>query len=336
VLARRLTTWQLCIRVALLCTALLCHPLLSAQATKPSLTVTVMTYNIQQLGYPSWLASHFEKERLTLIPQTLLALAEHPDVVVFQEVFTEHAFGFLVQELSAQYPYHTGVVAEDCRAASWSSVGGDCRQRSYKGNGGVTIFSRWPIAAQHAYVYHAVRISTTFDFMAQKGAVYARISQNGQALHVLGTHLQARPDAASHTIRMRQLQEMRDWFDDFKVPKSEPVILAGDFNVSSGDREGLAELLRVTQASVELSSQDIGSISPATNEYLNLISFRPEEKTLDFVLYRTDHLNPSNRPLLKVLNFKSATPWTGPRVFRKDVELRDLSDHYPTLAAFEF
>ncbi|MCZ6501340.1 MAG: sphingomyelin phosphodiesterase [Gammaproteobacteria bacterium] len=293
-----------------------------------------MTYNIQQLGYANWIANHFEKERLMLIPETILALDEKPDILILQEVFTEYSFNFLVKKLSDEFPYHTAVVAQDCNQTVWTSVQGDCRVNSYKGNGGVSIFSRWPITAKHAYVYRSGRISSTFDFLAQKGAVYASISIAEQRVHVLDTHLQA--DSGSHDIRMRQLEEMRLWFDSFSVPKSEAVILGGDFNVSSNDVNKLAELFSVTKSRFELSSQKFGSISPGTNQYLNLISSRISEKTLDFVLYRTDHLLPINRPMLKVLDLKSDKSWTGTRLFSNDVEMKDLSDHYPTFVVFQF
>ena len=297
-------------------------------------TFTVMTYNIQQLGYPNWIANHFEKERLLLIPKTILASKEKPDILIFQEVFTEFSYNFLVKNLSYEFPYYTGVVAQNCNQIMWTTVRGDCREKSYKGNGGVSIFSRWPIGAKHAYVYRSGRVSSTFDFMAQKGVVYANILIGEQQVHVLGTHLQA--GGANHDIRMKQLEEMRLWFDSFDVPKSEVVILAGDFNVSSNDSDKLAELLSVTKSKFEFSSQIFGSISPGTNQYLNLISSRKAEKTLDFVLYRTDHLLPINRPILKVLNFKSNKPWTGNRLFSKDIEMKDLSDHYPVFVVFRY
>jgi hypothetical protein len=54
------------------------------------------------------------------------------------------------------------------------------------------------------------------------------------------------------------------------------------------------------------------------------------------VLYRTDHLQPLNQPRLQVINLKSSVPWTGKRLFSPDIELFDLSDHYPVSMEFEF
>lgn len=300
--------------------------------------IIVMTYNIQQLGYADWMANHFEKQRLALIPAAILSLDQRPDILILQEVFTEHSFRFLVTALSHDYPYHTEVVAESCVNVDWTSVAGNCQQDSVKGNGGVLILSRWPMEEKHAYVYFAGRISATFDFLAQKGVVYARIAvalgEKQQRVHILGTHLQA--DGGSHDIRMQQIEEMRLWIDQFKIKKTDAIILGGDFNVSSNEPAKLAELLNRTNTSLTFSTSELGSVSPNTNRYLNLISTKNSEKTLDFILYRRDHLTPKNKPVLQVVNLKSGKVWKGTRIFGSDIEMNDLSDHYPTLMVFEF
>ena len=309
--------------------------------------ITVMTYNIQQLGYPNWIANHFEKQRLELIPDTIMALPTRPDVLIFQEVFTEHSFTFLVNAMSAVYPYHTQVAGEDCDDSRWASISGDCEASLIKGNSGVLIFSRWPIEQQHAYVFHAVRVSKSFDFLARKGVVYAKIQLARHrpkeplepiTLHIFGTHLQA--SVEEHDIRLRQLDEMRRFIDGFQIPKQEPVILGGDFNISSTNQSRFEDLLSHAVAKVNLAQNGIGSMSDRTNTYRRLLAgadtqIRPET-TLDYLLYRTDHRQPVNNPTLQVIDLKSKTPWLGARLFKPDIELRDLSDHYPAIIEFEF
>jgi phospholipase C len=303
--------------------------------------MTILSYNIQQLGYPNWAGDHFEKERLEMIPQALLSLDKQPEVLIFQEVFTLKAFDFLVKKLSAHYPFHTLVAGENCQDPTWASVSGNCQEDTVKSNSGVLIFSIWPIAEQHAYVYRAVRISKTFDFMAQKGVVYAKIQiGTGQPsyLHVFGTHLQA--TAKDHDIRMLQISEMRKFIDSFAIPASDPVILGGDFNVSSTQQARLDDLLSGANVALTLETEGVGSSSDATNGYRQLLSGpnakqRPD-KTLDYVFYRTDHLHPVNQPKLQVINLKSRSPWTGTRLLNPDVELFDLSDHYPVALEFVF
>ena len=329
--------------IFILATSVLASPLLkqkSAASAAPQ-TITMMTYNIQQLGYPNWMANHFEKQRLELIPETIKALSKRPDVLILQEVFTEHSFKFLVNMMSEIYPYHTQVAGEDCKDRRWTSVSGNCEANLIKGNSGVLIFSRWPIEQQHAYVFHAVRVSKSFDFLARKGVVYAKIQVEREkpiALHVFGTHLQA--SAKEHDIRLLQLDEMRRFIDGFQIPAEQPVILGGDFNISSTDQSGLNDLLARAIAKVTLPEGGIGSISDSTNGYRRLLAgadseIRPDT-TLDYLLFRTDHLHPVNNPTLQVIELKSKNPWLGTRVLKPDVELYDLSDHYPAITEFEF
>lgn len=316
-------------------------PELTGSALDDAQKITMMTYNIQQLGYANWMANHFEKQRLALIPEAIEALSNRPDVLIMQEVFTEHSFTFLVNKMSEMYPYHTQVAGEDCKDPLWGSVSGNCKASFFKSNSGVLIFSRWPIEQQHAYVFNAVRVSKTFDFMAQKGVVYAKIQVEAEkplALHVFGTHLQA--SVEEHDIRLRQLGEMRAFVDSFNIPSDDPVILAGDFNISSSNKERLKDLFSHAVARVSLAKNGIGSISDSTNAYQRLIrgtdaEIRPD-RTLDYVLYRTDHRPPINDPTLHVIELKSEIPWIGRRLFKPDIELTDLSDHYPTLVELEF
>lgn len=329
--------------IFILVTSVLATPLLnqkSATSTAPR-PITVMTYNIQQLGYPNWMANHFEKQRLELIPETIEALSQRPDVLILQEVFTQHSFKFLVNRMSDIYPYHTQVAGEDCEDHRWASISGNCEASFIKGNSGVVIFSRWPIEEQHAYVFHAVRVSKSLDFLARKGVVYAKIQvQREQAitLHVFGTHLQA--SAEEHDIRLLQLDEMRQFIDAFEIPKDEPVILGGDFNISSVNQSRINDLFAHAVAKVTLPEGSIGSISDSTNGYLRLLAGADSkispDISLDYLLFRTDHLQPVNNPTLQIIKLKSKTPWVGARLLKPDVELTDLSDHYPAIIEFEF
>ena len=319
----------------------------AAATAKGAQAITLMSYNIQQLGLPNWIANHFEEHRLELIPETIKALSKRPDVLILQEVFTQYSFDFLVTRLSESYPYHTQVAGEDCNDSRWHSVTQNCAASLIKGNSGVLIFSRWPIAQQHAYVFNAVRVSKSFDFLARKGVVYAKIQVERAnpkqqiaplTLHVFATHLQA--SVEEHDIRLLQLDEMRHFIDGFQIPASEPVVLGGDFNISSANQSRLNDLFTHSLAEVTLDDAGIGSMSDFTNGYRRLLAgadsdVRPDT-TLDYLLYRSDHLQPVNNPRLQVINLKSSTPWLGSRVLQADVELTDLSDHYPVRLELEF
>jgi len=200
-------------------------------------------------------------------------------------------------------------------------------------NSGVFILSRWPIEERLSLSYENYRVSYTFDFMARKGAVYARINKQGKVFHITGTHLQA--DGMSHDVRMAQLDEMKVWLDSLHIKKTEPLILAGDFNVDAEVSVQFGEMLSRSNAWVEMPKEGIGSVSN-TNQYLKLIYGEAKEKVLDYVHYRVDHLNPKNSPVLKPLNFKSKIPWLTERIVAENEEIFDISDHYPVVVHFEF
>lgn len=297
----------------------------------------VMSYNIQQLGYPDWFGSHFEQSRLELIPDAIRALPLRPDVLVFQEAFTDASADYLKAALLKEYPFSTLVVANECDKG-WDSVEGNCTEDTVKHNGGVMILSRWPIDERHAYVYKAVRVSYTFDFMAQKGAVYAALTMMKgnfkKRIHVIGTHLQA--DGGSHDIRVQQLKEMKTWIDQFDIPKNEPIIMAGDFNIDMAETQKFADMLTVTNTSVEFKKTSLSSVSPSTNAYLKMIYGFATEHTLDFILYRLDHLLPKNKAQVSVVNLKSKREWQTESWLSESVKMKDLSDHYPVITSFQF
>jgi phospholipase C len=301
-------------------------------------SLNVMSYNIQQMGFPGWFDNHFEKKRLEKLPERILEMENFPDVIIFQEVFLPSAHAYIKKSLSKEYPFATQIGGEGCGLKDWSQIAVNCLEQNirYKltHNSGVFILSRWPIEQSYSLSFQNYRVSYTFDFMARKGAVYARINKQGKVFHIAGTHLQA--DAMSHDVRMAQLEEIKNWLDSFQINKAEPVILAGDFNVSSKQKSQFDDMLSKSNTWVDFLETKLTSVSSLTNKYLALIYGAVEEKTLDYILYRVDHLPPKNSESLKVLNFKSKTPWLAERFFSDDQQIYDISDHYPVVARFEF
>ena len=54
--------------------------------------------------------------------------------------------------------------------------------------------------------------------------------KEGHLFHLVGTHLQADEvgdEATAQEVRVKQMQEMRDWLAEFNIPKTEPVIVIG-------------------------------------------------------------------------------------------------------------
>lgn len=72
--------------------------------------------------------------------------------------------------------------------------------------------------------------------MSAKGVVYARILKTNtqgikQVFNVFGTHMQAWDSVEAANTRLKQQQSINTFIDSLNIPKSEPIIIAGDFNV---------------------------------------------------------------------------------------------------------
>jgi len=98
-------------------------------------------------------------------------------------------------------------------------------------NGGVIIYSRWPIEAT-AEIQYSLCGPSSSDCLSQKGVKYARINKLGKKYHVFGTHMDAGSDEPDITARHVQIGEIRRFIDSLNIPTTEAVLLGGDFNIS--------------------------------------------------------------------------------------------------------
>ena len=318
----------------------------SAWAQRPDLSV--MAYNIMQLPVQDW----DQTQRLAHLDDAIRAMPETPDVIAFSEVFTDDAYNTL-QSLSDIYPYLTPVVGLNCNGGGWDSISGNCSNSPFVIRGGVVIASKWPITAQHQHVFVA-SLQGSWDYQSNKGAAYVSISKAGYNYHIVGTHLQATHDEAAdqeHSIRMAQLDEITDWVDDFSIPASEPVIVAGDMNVDFSLSAQVTDMLSHSQSVLNFpNAQGFGSypednwMSRSYNYYFDYDMCYDD--TLDYVLTRSDHLQPVNNAEMSVIALKSPTSWYWSYLrgwwplcggwYWHDGYTTDLSDHYPVLTTYQY
>ncbi|WP_190285655.1 sphingomyelin phosphodiesterase [Montanilutibacter psychrotolerans] len=330
-----------------------CSLPLAAFAARPDLTV--MSYNIMQLPTQDW----DQANRRNRLPAAIRGLAETPDVLVLQEVFTNEAYARLV-DLQDLYPYRTGTVGYRCSGDGWNSISGACSNAITVVRGGVVVLSRWPILEKHALVYRASRYGS-WDYLSNKGAAYVRLRKGGSDYHIIGTHLQASQtmvfdpgadDRPDHAVRMAQLREMHDWIDGFGIARSEPVIIAGDLNVEYGRGDDVVEMLDTSATDLDYpASEPFRSFSARhnwltkANAYYGGFSL-DYDQTLDYVLWRHDHLAPVEPAQQRVIALKSADSWywlwmrgwwdlPEGRVWH-DGYHSELSDHYPVVATFRY
>lgn len=181
--------------------------------------LNVMYYNIQMIsfgvsGMPQ------ANERGSLLPAQI---SPYQDVVCFAEAFDDTPReNFLTPAMQAAgFPYKTEIL----NATGVIPV---------PTNGGVIIFSRWPIEMESEIEYEECGPASA-DCLAKKGMKYARINKLGKRYHVFGTHMDAGSGADDIYARRTQMAEIRDFISSLAIPQSEPVIFGGDFNTNPID-----------------------------------------------------------------------------------------------------
>ena len=179
--------------------------------------LNIMYYNIQMISFGvSGMGQ--ANERGALLPAQI---SPYQDVVCFAEAFddTPRKDHLVPAMQAAGFPYRTEILNEP---------GGIL---PFPVNGGVIIFSRWPIEAEDEIKY-AVCGQASQDCLANKGMKYARINKLGKRYHVFGTHMDAGGGSDDIYARRTQMAEIRAFITDLAIPQSEPVVFGGDFNTS--------------------------------------------------------------------------------------------------------
>ncbi|MET7366407.1 sphingomyelin phosphodiesterase [Streptomyces sp. NPDC005566] len=295
----------------------------ASAADTPSLRVlTYNTFLFSKTLYPNWGQDHRAQE----IPRT--AFFQGNDVVVLQEAFDNAASDALLQNASAQYPYRTPVVGRS--KSGWDATSGAYSALTPE-DGGVTVLSRWPIVRKEQHVY---KDACGSDWWSNKGFAYAELNVNGARVHVVGTHAQSTDPGcgAGEAARMRSLQfrQIDAFLDAKKIPASEQVIVAGDFNVDSHSPEYASMLTDGGLAGPDARTGHPYSFDTQDNSIAAERYPDDPREDLDHVLHRAGHAKPSGwtNDVVK----EHSAPWTVSS-WGTDYTYTNLSDHYPVVAS---
>jgi len=267
-------------------------------------TLSLLSWNIQML--PSVVRNNGKAKRARAIVEQLKA---NPyDVVVFQEIFKKRSRRIIRKGISSLYPYHTKVLNKKFIAL--------------KTNGGVMIFSRYPITAVHEIQY---RSRSGFDKYSRKGALLADIDIKGKTIQVGGTHLQA---FGPQEIMFAQYHQLHDELLKPNQQSGVPQFVLGDFNT------------RQTPTSPPVASANGG---PPLTRYEYMLQTLgaddgplagDQQYTMDRPYNDLCEGNKSSRILLDYIlvrpNGTTPTVVRQVRIFRQqwDKEHQDLSDHF--------
>ena len=274
-------------------------PLLASDLADENV-LNVLSYNIYMLTPP--IAFTDQEDRATYIHEHV----EGYDVLVINEAFDNSSRDILTANLLAEYPYNTGVVDEPTALE----------------DGGVIIYSRWPITYSEDIVYDECDGD---DCLAAKGAMYAEVDKLGTSYHIFGTHTQAWPDAENVVTRQAQMAQLKAFVDSKNIPSDEAVIYGGDFNVemTANFMNEYDDMFPILNASIPTYSGQ-----PYTYDYeVSYYASSPYQEYLDYVMYENAHRIPdvaTNNVI--VLRSIADDMW----------HMFDLSDHLAVQGRFVF
>jgi endonuclease/exonuclease/phosphatase family metal-dependent hydrolase len=280
-----------------------------------------------------------QEERAERIPPFL----EPYDVVILSEAYDDGARALLLEGLrSSGFSHITPVLGTACRAAESCDRGTVYDQQLMNGDderggegdtwfsedGGVLIASKYPISAAKEMIYPDCAGS---DCNAAKGFVYAAIEKGSARYHVIGTHAQFGWGADQRMAKQAQIRAILHFIENGSgIPRSEPIIVGGDFNIL---RHELEELLK---------AETLGAIAPSFLGYRYTRESRNDwarrgNGYVDYVLakdaWRAPHYS-SNCPMVFRTRYDFEDRTLLSVVRGKDY--CDLSDHYAVWGFFDY
>ena len=280
-----------------------------------------------------------QEERAARIPPFLAPY----DVVILSEAYDDDSRAVLLDGLRDQgFRHMTRILGSACHAAPRCEKGAIYDQplgtedapRGGEGDtwfgedGGVIIASKHPIGAASESVYADC---VERDCNAAKGFVYARIDKGSSRYHVIGTHAQFGWGSAQRTAKAAQFRAILRFIESQSgIPRSEPVIVGGDFNVLSHEFESL------------LSDDTLGVSAPAFRGHRYTRESRSDwarrgNGYVDYVLAKKGWRAPSyssNCPMV----FRTPYDFEDRLLFSvvRGEDYCDLSDHWAVWGYFDF
>ncbi len=212
---------------------------------KKAMTLKVLTYNIEGLGFPARSGRGGELRQIGAKLSEMRAAGTGPDIVLFQEMFSGAAKNAVMATgypAIAPGPRRTTPPFESTREKlpGKSSVKRGEVGIRFQGSG-LAIASRYPIMLTDVRAYGA-RSCAGLDCLANKGIMLARIFIPGlpTPIDVYDTHMNSRgaskaPAPRNHAAHDRQALEASE-FIDRTHDDNYPVIFGGDFNMRRSEQ----------------------------------------------------------------------------------------------------
>ena len=279
-----------------------------------------------------------QEERAERIPPFLAPY----DVVILSEAYDDSARAMLLAGLREHgFAHMTHILGSACRDG-WSCEKGRVYDQPlaeeaprggegdtwFEEDGGVLIASKHPIGAAREWIYADC---VERDCNAAKGFVYARIDKGSARYHVIGTHAQFGWGGKQREAKAAQFGALRQFIEEQSgVPRSEPIIVGGDFNVL---RHGFDSLLE---------DEPLGLLAPDFRGHQYTRETRSDwarrgNGYVDYVLAKKGWRAPryaSNCPMV----FRTRYDFEDQVLFSvvKGEDYCDLSDHWAVWGYFDY
>ncbi len=211
-------------------------------------------------------------------------------------------------------------VFDDARRAKWvdlfSSTHPYCIQPPHKNNftnGGIMLFSRYPIVESATTIY---RDADNWDYFADKGVIWARIKlPNEEMVEVAVTHAQAGGDY--RPIRAKQFQQMQEFLE--QKQGNHPLVMLGDFNVRADEGDEYFDMMKAFKQPMDVFRAFTKAPGYTSNGEENPLTGGSGKKRIDYV-FMHDHQKKARIKNSAVNKFAMMHPLPGKTEF--------LSDHY--------
>ena len=309
----------------------------------PKVTVNILTYNIME-PVPEPIRYYGQKERTMRVKDVIRNIDEkyHIDVVVLNEVVALPAQKVIFRDME-----EIGFVHHTSKLMGVLSV-----------TGGILLFSKHPITQEEISTFGDK--CTGIDCFAAKGVVYARMKKENLYFNVLGTHMQAWPSMASQIVRDAQTEQVAKFIQSINIPRDEPVMFCGDFNIDLYENN---DILRHLLHRLDMDMPEIHedshpfTVDPKENKMVgndDPSEYQTEEwpegcvevyyeslecpccpaEWIDYALYSKKHLAPISSYMMSIA--AKVPPFRMKINISKHVEIEDVSDHFPLLGHFVF
>jgi endonuclease/exonuclease/phosphatase family metal-dependent hydrolase len=333
-------------------------------ASQDPCKLNILSWNLYLLTVKPMGIAFYSKPKLMERAQRIAqAIGSSYDVLVLCELFDDDARKVVLEGLKKEgYRYATCILGEgfaqpgkdmeesidqpfivNFHHSKFGSdtnytIGGTGRGGGFSGgfqNGGVMIISKWPIEKAKEIVF---RRGSPEDKHARKGCVYARINKNGFIYNVFGTH----PEAVDRSIRGEQLKTIAAFINMQNIPKTEPVIIAGDMNVDRYDvRHEYDNMLSYLKARDPWTGKGERYSADYNKNILNTLQHMERDpkdvehaeypKNLDYILYSSEYAQPLEAS--SEVRIPTSRPY---RIDDLNLDVYVLSDHHAMYGYFMF